>query len=78
MIDFPWISLKSNRQLFKLTSGLFSHIAYAGNDTYTSHSGYMNFASYTVENRERVKVVDGTHGVPISTQVSRYSQIALF
>ena len=30
----------------------------------------MNFASYTVENRERVKVVDGTHGVPISTQVN--------
>ena len=38
----------------------------------------MNFASYTVENRERVKVVDGTHGVPISTQVSRYVQIVLF
>ena len=47
----------------------FSHIQYAGNDTYTSKAGYMNFASYTVENRERVKVVDGTHGVPISTQV---------
>lgn len=49
---------------------LFSKISYDGNKTYTSKSAFLNFGSYTVENRDRVKVIDGTHGVPISTQVS--------
>ena len=49
---------------------IFSKISYDGNKTYTSKSAFLNFGSYTVENRDRVKVIDGTHGVPISTQVS--------
>jgi len=61
--------LDTSNDIFYFTNAN-SHIQYAGNDTYTSKAGYMNFASYTVENRERVKVVDGTHGVPISTQWS--------
>ena len=66
----PMPTGSNNPLTTRFTDGChFSHIQYAGNDTYTSKAGYMNFASYTVENRERVKVVDGTHGVPISTQV---------
>ena len=44
-------------------------MAYDGNETYEAKSGFLNFGQYTVENRERVKVIDGTRGVPISTQV---------
>ena len=51
-------------------SEICSKISYDGNKTYTSKSAFLNFGSYTVENRDRVKVIDGTHGVPISTQVS--------
>ena len=45
-------------------------MTYSGDVAYTSTSAFMNFAHYNVENRERVKVLCGVHGVPISTQWS--------
>ena len=47
----------------------FSGVTYFGNETYTPKGGFMNFDTYTVESRRRVKLIDGVHGVPISTQV---------
>ena len=67
--------------IFKIRTGLvyifpssnrtvsFSKVSYWGNSTYTARSGFLNFGQYTVESRDRVKVIDGTYGVPISTQV---------
>jgi len=48
----------------------YSNATYLGDKTYTSTSAFMNFGNYNVENRERVKVLCGKTGVPISTQWS--------
>lgn len=78
-VYLPWTWIKpyfdvyglfnKNENLFEF-SNANSKISYDGNKTYTSKSAFLNFGSYTVENRDRVKVIDGTHGVPISTQWS--------
>jgi len=78
-VYLPWTWIKpyfdvyglfnKNDNIFEF-SNANSKISYDGNKTYTSKSAFLNFGSYTVENRERVKVIDGTHGVPISTQWS--------
>ena len=45
-------------------------MTYTGDVPYSSMSAFMNFGNYNVENRERVKVLCGINGVPISTQWS--------
>lgn len=37
-------------------------------DGYTFKRGFGPFANYNVENRQRVRCIDGVTGVPLSTQ----------
>nr|CAB3249271.1 D-glucuronyl C5-epimerase [Phallusia mammillata] len=43
-------------------------VVYKPEQPYTYHGAFMNFDSYNVEIRERVKCVSGVYGVPVSTQ----------
>lgn len=78
-IYFPWVWVEKYFDVFGhfdeneekfLFKNSYSAMSYKGDEEYTPMSAFMTFGSYRVESRERVKLISGVEGVPISTQWS--------